>query len=324
MKKILISSSLLFAIIVLVPFIFVLCTKNDMQFLQVSTFNTAKDEQIVKVLKNDTIINVPLNEFIVGALAGEISPTAPKEAIKAQAVSIYTLLLYRKENAGYKKAHNNADICADPSHCLLYLTKDEIYNKWGQEGYNLNYNKLVDITKSVQLESICYNDKPINSIFFAISPGKTESCLNVFGEDLPYLQSVDSAEDETSVGYLSTVKLSKDKVHEKIHELNEKINLKDTDDAFAEMEILNSGCVSNIIIGSETISGNEFRMAFSLRSNAFTVKSDKKNYTFSIKGYGHNVGLSQAGAIKMAESGATYKEILSHYYKDTEIKQKDL
>lgn len=35
--------------------------------------------------------------------------------------------------------------------------------------------------------------------------------------------------------------------------------------------------------------------------------------------YGHGVGMCQRGAIKMAEEGATYKEILWHYYSGVEI-----
>ena len=38
-------------------------------------------------------------------------------------------------------------------------------------------------------------------------------------------------------------------------------------------------------------------------------------------GWGHGVGMCQAGAAGMAEYGYSYKEILQHYYKDTEIKK---
>ncbi len=35
---------------------------------------------------------------------------------------------------------------------------------------------------------------------------------------------------------------------------------------------------------------------------------------FYVTGYGHGVGLSQYGADAMAESGADYQTILTHYY----------
>lgn len=42
--------------------------------------------------------------------------------------------------------------------------------------------------------------------------------------------------------------------------------------------------------------------------------------TFSGKGWGHGVGMSQYGAKTMAENGATYDQILKHYYTGIEIK----
>jgi len=36
-------------------------------------------------------------------------------------------------------------------------------------------------------------------------------------------------------------------------------------------------------------------------------------------GNGHGIGLCQAGAKAMAESGAGFREILEHYYPNTEI-----
>ena len=40
-----------------------------------------------------------------------------------------------------------------------------------------------------------------------------------------------------------------------------------------------------------------------------------------MKGYGHGVGMSQYGALGMANHGYKYDDILKHYYNDTEIKK---
>lgn len=39
-------------------------------------------------------------------------------------------------------------------------------------------------------------------------------------------------------------------------------------------------------------------------------------------GWGHGVGMCQIGAAVMAEEGRNYREILSHYYKGSEITKK--
>lgn len=60
-----------------------------------------------------------------------------------------------------------------------------------------------------------------------------------------------------------------------------------------------------------------------LPSAAFYVdaKQSKKNTIFKIigGGFGHGTGLSQTGAVAMAESGESYKTILEHYFKGTNI-----
>ena len=37
-------------------------------------------------------------------------------------------------------------------------------------------------------------------------------------------------------------------------------------------------------------------------------------FQFTVKGSGHGVGMSQAGAAFLAKQGASYQEILEHYY----------
>lgn len=70
-----------------------------------------------------------------------------------------------------------------------------------------------------------------------------------------------------------------------------------------------------------TLNDGSTREGISALPSAFwcaehTVGADGSlaSVTFYGGGYGHGVGMSQVGAWKMAESGATYQEILEHYY----------
>jgi len=59
-----------------------------------------------------------------------------------------------------------------------------------------------------------------------------------------------------------------------------------------------------------------------LPSNLFTINKLNNNlWIFRGGGFGHGVGLSQAGAIEMAELGFTYEQILNHYYSSTKLKE---
>ena len=74
---------------------------------------------------------------------------------------------------------------------------------------------------------------------------------------------------------------------------------------------------TSLIIGKEL----EIRRAFSpshLYSSAFMIEAEAapipKHFTLHGAGWGHGVGLCQIGAALMAERGAPYENILTHYY----------
>ena len=62
------------------------------------------------------------------------------------------------------------------------------------------------------------------------------------------------------------------------------------------------------------LTDQQLRTLLGLRSAAFTVEYKNELFTFDVLGYGHGVGLSQAGAQYLAQHGKNYQEILLHYY----------
>lgn len=56
-----------------------------------------------------------------------------------------------------------------------------------------------------------------------------------------------------------------------------------------------------------------------LKSNNFTISRDGDRTLFSGSGFGHLVGMCQQGAVKMAENGRQYQEILQFFYPGTII-----
>ena len=79
--------------------------------------------------------------------------------------------------------------------------------------------------------------------------------------------------------------------------------------------------MNNITINGVTFKGTVVRSKLGLRSTDFRIEIDDENITFVTRGYGHGVGMSQYGANGMAKENYTYKEILKHYYQNTEIKE---
>ena len=49
------------------------------------------------------------------------------------------------------------------------------------------------------------------------------------------------------------------------------------------------------------------------------IKAEEDTFTFTVYGYGHGVGLSQYGAVALAEGGFKYTDILAYYYTGTSV-----
>ena len=84
------------------------------------------------------------------------------------------------------------------------------------------------------------------------------------------------------------------------------------------MKLRIEGSQRTLVVGKEL----EIRRILSeshLKSSAFDVEIDGDVVTLEGKGWGHGVGLCQIGAAVMASRGYTYREILRHYYPDTEV-----
>ena len=86
-------------------------------------------------------------------------------------------------------------------------------------------------------------------------------------------------------------------------------------DWFHIVSTTDAGTVQTLTVCGQTCTGQEVRDALALRSAAFTVACADGKFTFTTRGFGHGVGMSQYGAVGFAlEEGWSYAQILTHYY----------
>lgn len=271
-------------------------------------------KETVTVLINETgkTESMKTEDYIFGVVAAEIPAQFCEETIKAQAVAAYTYLKYKQ----IKNADKPYDITDSPSSDQHYINSEKAMEKWGKNGEEYSI-KIKNAIESVKGEFIAYNNEPILALYHAISGGKTEDVTDVFGSDEPYLISRESIGDLLCEDYQCLVSVSIEEF-KKLYKNPE--NLKD--EPINWIKAVNhreNGYVESVMIGEETLKGTEIRSMFSLRSANFDIAFDGVNFNFTVRGYGHGVGLSQEGAEYMAKQGGTYKEILLWYYKNCEI-----
>ena len=261
------------------------------------------------------VLELSRQEYVLGAVAAEMPVSWPDEALKAQAVAAHSYALYCRDHTTLQ---SGAWLTADPARRQGCLTEPVLRSYWGT-AYDENYARLSSLVDEVLDDLLTYENSPACTSYFAISNGRTEASENVWGSALPYLVSVDSSTDLAADNYEYTVTFSAAQVQQALAGLGLTADLAAPESWFGPAELTAAGYAKALPVCGQTVSGTALRRVLGLRSTCFTVQYQSGNFSFTTRGYGHGVGLSQWGAKAMAEQGAGYADILAHYYPGTQL-----
>ena len=252
-------------------------------------------------------------DYLRGAVAAEMPPEYGDEAIKAQIVAAHTYAVSYKirESGSPDPALNGADISDDPSAGQAYVGDEEILRLYTDGAAYIE--RLNDLIDKVGDYIMLYEGEPIVAAYHAISCGKTESAQNIWGAYSPYLVAVNSNADSDSPDYLSKVMLARDEVYSRLTAAGAKPG-NSADSWFSSVLKTPSGYVSAAKVGNTAFTGAQLREMFGLRSTCFDVTYNGGIFTFTVKGWGHGVGMSKYGAGALAEQGLSFDRILKTYY----------
>lgn len=318
MKNIYIATVFILAIVMLtLP----LAAKSETKKEEVSSLpaNSANIEvpsnaETIKVYMSEEkkVKEFTIDDYIFGVVAAEMPALYSDEALKAQAVAAYTYALYKSEQNSLEEYDITDNFHTDQA----FISKEKATEKWGEDAAKYE-EKIRNAIKSVRGKKITHNGKPILSVYHAISSGKTESALNVWGGNYDYLVAVESLGDKLSPNYLSTAQFSAEEIKTKLSSLAEFSG--EAANYFSEITRTESGTVKTIKVCGKEVEGSSIRSALDLKSANFEVSFSDDKFNFTVVGYGHGIGMSQYGAHYMAMQGSTYDQILKHYYSGCEI-----
>ena len=277
------------------------------------------DDATILVQIDGQAVSMTLSDYIFSVLSGEMEPTVQPDAIKAQVIAIRTFVMRNKQIAedGTQLHATGAIVCAAHTCCMAFRSRDTVMASWATYAdaeYNAaRFNNAISATDGIIL---LHNNAPILSVFHSISSGRTEYVSDVWGGgNHPYLRSVDSPHCANAPGFASEVTVTVDEFRDIIVAELPNADLSSEVSAWiSNIERSPAGGISTLAIGGETVRGNRFRHMFGLRSANITILIENNSVTFTVQGFGHGVGKSQAGAAAMAEAGYTYRQILAHYY----------
>ncbi len=267
-----------------------------------SYYHVQQQEKEVQVQMSDKVVSIPLEEYLVGVIAGEMPVSFEKEALKAQAVASRTFVLSR---------HLKVD---NTTNSQVYLDDQQMKKNWGKQ-YEQNKKKVEEAIQETKGEVMTYQGEYISALFFSSCNGKTVNSEDYFTGEVAYLKAVDSHWD-TSVDPKNTRKktFTKEQLASIFQTVPQKIQV---------TSHTSSGYVDKVTINQKTYTGREVREKLSLPSSCFQIQFSSKGYTFITQGNGHGVGMSQYGAQGMALENKDYQDILHHYYQNIEIESID-
>ena len=257
---------------------------------------TYEGDIFVKVLKNNSlefVTEVDFETYISGVVQSEIYGKPDQTDIfRVQAIISRTWAL-RNRNKHKADGYN---FC-DDVHCQAY------YNRC------IRPEIVFGTLQSVGEVLVDKDGKPIDTPFHSNSGGQTANSEDVWSAKVPYLRSVP---DTFSFRMKQSVWKRELTKNEWLGYFAKKHKLNTSDSAVCD-ELLNfrqderKTRIANIPL-------TRIRTDFKLKSTFFSVTTDGNKVILNGKGFGHGVGLSQEGAIRMVTLGYKYQEILMHYY----------
>lgn len=267
------------------------------------------------------VIEVSEREYVIGAVCAEMPATFSDEALKAQAAAAHT---YAERQRALERGRQTPELCGadlsnDTSKYQGYFTENQAKQYYG-DNFDMYWSKVSAAVDEVLPYIITYEDEPIISAFHSMSAGRTESAANVWGAPVDYLVPVDSEYDLSAPKYLEETRFAADVLRYDLETAFPGIALGDDISEWLSVEkVSESGTVLTVRVGDRMLTGTDLRTALALRSACFDISYDGGEAVITTRGYGHGVGMSQYGANAMAAAGATWQEIIEHYYPSCEI-----
>jgi len=264
-----------------------------------------------------------IEEYIKGVVAAEMPASFAFEALKAQAVAARTFTINAIIKGKSVPGHPEAVVSTDPSVSQAWVSEASLRRRYNFLEFYWRWRKINKAVDDTCGQVLTYEGEPILAVYHADSGGCTENSENYWSSAVPYLRSVEdpyALPDAVVVEKpLNVVMATKGTASAEAVAVMSKVG--QASSAVEVVERFPSGRVKWVYIGGKIVSGRVLRETLGLRSNWFDVTVNGQVVVFSQRGYGHGVGMPQNGADGWARQGATYEQILHHYYSGVQLVQ---
>lgn len=248
------------------------------------------------------IINrVDMDKYISGVLESEIGPNAGYELYKAHALLTRTFLL-----KNFERHRDEGFSLCDGVHCQAYH---------GRASLNQDIITAVFETSGEVVTDFHY--RLITAVYHSNSGGETQRASDVWLEDTDYLQAVIDPYSlhQSHAKWYDTIYFNDWKLY--LQDKGMKSVKKIPDEL---LYVQQRHRKKYFVLDQDSILMTRIREDWGLKSTFFNMfpESGGRMVIWG-KGYGHGVGMSQEGAMRMAELGFSYKDIIQFYFFNVRI-----
>lgn len=250
-----------------------------------------------------TIINdVEMSNYLAGVIESEGGGGKHIEYYKVQAILSRTYALdhlYKHQKEGFQ-------LC-DAVHCQAYLNMMR---------FTPTINDAVSATSGIIMLDQKY--QLASGFFFANCGGQTSESDFVWNTSVPYCKSVRDTFCIHSKQANWTKRIPKSKWESY---LTKQFGFPVNDSIYGPMLYYFSQPTRAAFYISPQfgIPLRDLRVEFDLKSTWFSCQLEGSEIVLTGKGFGHGVGLCQEGAMRMANYGYSYQQILNYYFTGIEL-----
>ena len=300
-------------VILLAALVFMGCpdSKQGETFSNVAKKFSKEPEITVYMHKTKTTETMPIEEYLLGVVAGEMKPDWPVEAYAAQAIVARTFTMDFIASGGTQEEHGT-DISTDEVEAQAY----------NAEAITPEIRRAVEMTKG---KVMTYRGKYVKGWFSASCGGKTalaKEGLAYKDPEPPYMRSVSCPEEKVipKEELFWSEKFTGEEIKRALGELGKDVGTVNRMEVAARSKTSYRATTLRFTgtNGQASVAGADFRIAVDPQKMRSIWLTDLNHSSGVIemkgRGFGHGVGLCQWGAHALAKEGKSPEEIIKHYY----------
>lgn len=268
-----------------------------------------------------TIRRVPLETYVEGTILSEFAPAAGEAGVIGRMLEVQAVIsrTYAVAHLG-RHARDGFDLCAT-THCQLFEPGRMRTSRWAPVA--------AEAVRRTASAVLWHGGAPASALFHADCGGHTSDAAAVWGgRALPYLTGVTDDGAASAAHRAWHYEATSDAVRRalnasaatRVGDRLTRISVLERDAAGRAVRLTLAGAQTR------TVRGEAFRTALTrafgartIKSTRFDVRREGAAFVFDGRGFGHGVGLCQAGALARIEAGATPQAVLRRYYPGTTL-----